>query len=108
MAAPVADPTLAVVAPAGSSICGGRGGGSSIAGGRGCVTDLGFFFLDQFVHVIWGFFFIDSCYMRWNCTNRIVFLIIKVYLFLLLEGLNLSPDHYLLDLMILGFMSRMV
>lgn len=61
-----------------------------------CARDLGIFF------------FIDSCYMRWNCTNRIAFLIIKVYLFLLLEGLNLSPDHYLLDLMILGFMSRMV
>lgn len=98
-----------MVAPAGSSICGGRGGGSSIAGGRGCVTDLGFFFSRSICARDLGiFFFIDSCYMRWNCTIRIVFLIIKVYLFLLLEGLNLSPDHYLLDLMILGFMSRMV
>lgn len=86
---------------------GGAADPASLAGGDVSLIWV-FFFLDRFVHVIWGFFFIDSCYMRWNCTIRIVFLIIKVYLFLLLEGLNLSPDHYLLDLMILGFMSRMV
>lgn len=87
---------------------GGAADPASLVGGDVSLIWV-FFFLDRFVHVIWGFFFfIDSCYMRWNCTIRIVFLIIKVYLFLLLEGLNLSPDHYLLDLMILGFMSRMV